>query len=154
MKLPKLATQSPQFTVIVFLITAWLGVNSYLTMPRTENPEIVVPGTLVIAVLPGASPSDVETLVSDPIESAVNELDYIQRISTRITEGYSITSIEFDFDTDADRKYDEVLQKINGIRGELPEELYTLETWKWSTTDIVTLQLALVSASGDWDELE
>ena len=154
MKLPKLAARSPQFTIVIFLITAWLGVNSYLTMPRTENPEIVVPGTLVIAVLPGASPSDIETLVSDPIERAVNELDYIQRISTRITEGYSITSIEFDFDTDADKKYDEVLQKINGIRGELPEELYTLETWKWSTTDIVTLQLALVTSSGDWDELE
>jgi len=154
MKLPKLAAGSPQFTIIIFLIMVWLGVNSYLTMPRTENPEIVVPGTLVIAVLPGASPSDIETLVSDPIERAVNELDYIKRISTRITEGYSITSIEFDFETDPDKKYDEVLQKINGIRSELPEELYTLETWKWSTTDIVTLQLALVTTSGDWDELE
>ena len=154
MRLPKIATELPQFTIVVFLMLAWFGVNSYLSMPRTENPEIVVPGTLVIAVLPGAAPSDMETLVADPVERAVNELDYINRITTRITEGYSITAIEFDFETDADRKYEEVVQKINAIRGELPDELYSLETWKWSTTDIVTLQIALVSESASWDEIE
>lgn len=154
MKLPRLATEMPQFTIIVFFMLAWFGVNSYFTMPRTENPEIVVPGTLIIAVLPGAGPSDMETLVADPVERAINELDYIKRVSTRITEGYSITAIEFDFETDADKKYDEVLQKISSIRGELPEELYSLETWQWSTTDIVTLQLALTTTSTDWDELE
>jgi len=154
MRLPKLATELPQFTLIVFILLAWFGVNSYLTMPRTENPEIVIPGTLVIAVLPGAGPADIETLVSDPVERAVNELDYIKRVSTRITEGYSLTAIEFDFDTDADKKYDEVVQKVNSIRDELPDELLSLETWKWTTTDIVTLQLALVTSSGDQDELE
>jgi multidrug efflux pump subunit AcrB len=154
MRLPRIAADLPQFTIVVFIMLAWFGVNSYLTMPRTENPEIVVPGTLVIAVLPGAAPSDMETLVADPVERAVNELDYINRVTTRITEGYSITSIEFDFETDADRKYDEVVQKVNSIRGELPDELYSLETWKWSTTDIVTLQLALVSESASWEEIE
>ncbi len=154
MRLPRLAIEHPQFTIVVFFMMAWLGVNSYLTMPRTENPEVVVPGTLVTAIMPGASPGDMESLISDPIERALNELDYILRINTRITEGLSVTAVEFDFDTDADRKYDEVLQNISSIRNELPDELHTLRTWKWSTTDIVTLQIALTSATDDIDELD
>ncbi len=49
-----------QFTVVVFAMLAALGVSSWLSIPRGEDPPLYVPTFTVIAVYPGASPADLE----------------------------------------------------------------------------------------------
>ena len=49
-----------------------------MVMPRTENPEVTVPGSSIIVLLPGASPIDLEKMVALPVEEAVN-LEGLQR---------------------------------------------------------------------------
>ena len=51
-------------------------------MPRTENPEIFIPGATVVVIYPGTSPVDLEELVATPVEDALNEIDDIKQIDT------------------------------------------------------------------------
>jgi len=154
MKLPKISIENYQFTLMVFAALFIAGLYSYFTMPRTENPDIVMPGVSVIVIYPGASPVDLEELVAIPIEEAVNELDDIKRINSSIVDGVVFITVEFDFDVNADKKYDDVVQKVNSIRSDLPPDILDLKMVQWSSSDIAMLQLALVSEKASYAELE
>ncbi|MBN2524145.1 MAG: efflux RND transporter permease subunit [Bacteroidales bacterium] len=154
MRLSKIAIDYYQFTLIVFAILLFAGIQAFISMPKTENPEIVIPGVSVLVVYPGANPVDMEELVALPIEEAVNELDEIKRINTTVFDGIASVSVEFDFQADADKKYEEVVQKVNSIRNKLPEEIIDLQVTQWSTSDVAMLQLALISENASYRELE
>ncbi|MGD2035315.1 MAG: efflux RND transporter permease subunit, partial [Bacteroidales bacterium] len=154
MKLSKIAIDNYQFTLIVFVLLLFAGVQSYLTMPRTENPEIVIPGVSILVIYPGANPVDMEELVALPIEEAINELDDIKKINTTVFDGVVSVAVEFDFDADADEKYEEVVQKVNSIRRELPQEIFDLKMTQYNSTDVAMLQLALISDKASYRELE
>ncbi len=154
MKLPRLAIEYSSFTWMVFVLLTALGIWALVTMPRTENPEVTVPGSSIIVIMPGASPVDMENMVALPIEEALNELEDIDRIVADVRDGIAVVSVEFDFNTDADEKYDEVVQQVNSIRNSLPDEVLELEMWQWSVADMAMLQLALLSGSAPFAEME
>jgi multidrug efflux pump subunit AcrB len=131
-----------------------MGLMSFLNMPRTENPSIYIPASSVIVIYPGASPNDLEQLVAMPIEEAVNEIDDIDRINTTIVDGIVSVAIRFDYDTDAKEKYDEVVSQINSIKNDLPSQVFDISVVKWSSTDVNIMQLALVSDSMPFHELD
>jgi multidrug efflux pump subunit AcrB len=154
MKLPRLSIENSSFTWMLFIFLVFLGVRALVTMPRTENPEVIIPGSSIVVVMPGAGPVDMEKLVALPIEEALNELEDIARISTTARDGYATVSVEFDFNTDADKKYDEVVQQFNSIRNALPPEIAQVEVWKWSTSDVAIFQMALVSDNATFGTLQ
>ncbi|MFH1000156.1 MAG: efflux RND transporter permease subunit, partial [Bacteroidota bacterium] len=154
MKLPKLAIDNYQFTILGFFILTILGVSSYLSMPRMENPEMTVPGGSVFVIYPGANPTDMEQLISIPLEEAINEIDDIKKIETTLGDGFAAISVEFIFGTNAKDKYDELLQKVNSLRNELPPDILSLETMQWKSSDVSMLQLALVSDKLNYEELD
>jgi len=154
MKLPELSISNRSFTWMVFIFLTVVGVRSFVTMPRTENPEVTVPGSSVIVLMPGASPMDMESLVALPLEESLNELDDIKRIITDVRDGIAVISVEFEFNSDADDKYDEVVQQVNSIRSTLPDEILQLETWQWSISDMSMLLLALISEDAPYSEME
>jgi len=153
MNLPKLSIDNYQFTILVFILLVIAGTNSFLSMPRTEDPPVNVPGASVIVIFPGATPIDLEELVAQPIEEVVNELEDIKRIHTTVKDGLVYVSVEFYFGGDAKKKYDEVVDKVNGIRGTLPEEIFEINFLEWTTSDVVILQLALISDKASYHEL-
>ncbi len=154
MRLPKLAIDNRAFTWMVFIFLTIVGVRALMIMPRTENPEVTVPGSSIIVLLPGASPMDLEKMVALPVEEALNELEDIEQIISDVRDGLVVVSVEFEFNTDAEEKYDEVVQQINSIRNTLPEEILYLEMWQWSITDMAMMQLALISETAPFSELE
>jgi len=154
MRLPRLAIDNRSFTWMVFIFLTVVGVRSFINMPRTENPEVTVPGSSIIVLMPGAGPMDMESLVALPLEEAMNELDDIKQIITDIRDGIAVISVEFEFNSDADEKYGEVVQQVNSIRNELPDEILRLETWQWSISDMSMLLLALISEDAPYNEME
>jgi multidrug efflux pump subunit AcrB len=154
MRLPKLAIDNPQFTLVIFILLVLSGIGSYMTMPRTENPSIYAPGASVVIIYPGASPSDIEQLVAIPVEEAINELDEIKRIESNIADGYVSIGVEFDHNTDSEKKYDDVVAKVNDTKASLPDDIYSIKTLKWSTGDVSILQLAFISETEEYYELE
>jgi multidrug efflux pump subunit AcrB len=154
MKIPKLASDNHQFMLIIFLLLCIMGLNAFFTMPRSEDPPLQLPGASVVVVYPGANPADLEELIVTPLEEAINELEDIKRIETTVKDGIVSTAVEFTFGTDADDKFNDVVQQVNAIRGDLPEDLYSLTITKWSSSDVNILQLAFVSDSVEYRILE
>ncbi|MFC2098867.1 efflux RND transporter permease subunit [Bacteroidota bacterium] len=154
MKIPGLAIKNYQFTLTAFSLLLIVGITSFLTMPRSEDPPLDIPGASVIIIYPGSNPVDLEQLVGSPLEEALNELDDIKRMETTMRDGILITSVEFVFDTDPDEKFDEISQQVNSIRSDLPEEIYDINILEWSSSDVVMMHLALVSETTDYALIE
>jgi multidrug efflux pump subunit AcrB len=143
-----------QFTMVAFLCLVALGWFSFRSVPREEDPYFKIPGATITAVYPGADPKDLEQLVVKPIEDRLAELDDVHKMETTVNDSSSFTYIEFNADTDADKKFDEVTREINALRPELPPELQKIEVRKVSPGLVNTVQVALVSADAPYRELE
>ena len=130
------------------------GVVSLLRMPKSEDPQVQPVGSSVIVVYPGGSPTDMEELIVEPIEEALNELEDIRYMESFSEDGLADVAIEFESGTDPDEKYADVVQKVNSIRNQLPENILLFETIQWSISDVHILQLALVSETARYALLE
>ena len=119
-----------------------------------ENPTIFVPGASIVVIYPGASPNDLEQLVAVPIEEAVNELEDIKRIETSIRDGFVNIAIEFNWGSDSKEKYNDVVSKLDDVKNNLPDDIYRIETMRWGSGDVNILQLAFVSETAEYWELE
>ena len=83
-----------QFTLVVFALLIATGLWALSSIPRSEDPSLKVPGSLVIVQYPGADPEDVERLVVDPIEDALSELEDIKRLNSSALDGLALIEIE------------------------------------------------------------
>lgn len=153
MKISELAVKNYQFTIVIFVFLVVLGIYSFLKIPQAEDPEFPISIFPVIAIYPGASPTDIEQLVVDKVEKSLNELEDIERIKTEIKDGVAIIVVEFSSNTDPDKKYDEILRQISSIRSSLPQDLYSIETLKIQAGNTNIIQSALVSENADYKEL-
>ncbi len=143
-----------QFTLLAFGFAVALGVASWNSIPRSEDPVFPFPNVTIIAVLPGSDPVDVERLVVDPIEDAINELDDVKKIESQSHDGVGTIQVEFDWGVDPGKKYDEVVREVNALRPKLPQELASLEIRKASAGLVNIVQVALVSESASYRDLE
>jgi len=121
MKITRLAIRNAQFVLIVLLILVVLSVRSFIDMPRSEDPHADFPIYNILAVYPGTSPEDIEKLIVDPLEEAIQEIDDIDHFSSAIREGVGRIGINASYDVDPDEKYDDILREINIVRGNLPD---------------------------------
>ncbi len=99
---------------ITFAVILIAGFLSYLQLPRSQDPEINFNWISVITSLPGASAEDVEKLVTDPLEDAVQQVSDVKFVSSNSREGLS--SLLIRFDDISDRTFD---KRINDLRREI-----------------------------------
>lgn len=153
MKLPQFAIRNYQFVLILVFMAVMIGLQSFLNMPRSEDPDLKLPIYSIVAVYPGTSPEDMEELVVDPIEEAIDELDDIDKITTKIDEGLAIFRVEAAFSVDIEDKFDEISTEVNNLKASLPDGLYSLEVDKFSPLDVLIMQLAFVSETVSYSAL-
>lgn len=134
-----------QFTIVLLLMIIVISVATLLTMPRAEDPEINPPQFPIIVVYPGTSPKDMEELIVEPIEKKVSELENIKKITTTINDGLAVLNVEYNYESNVAEKYQELVREVNALRGELPQDLFSIEVQKVSPTDVSVIQVALVS---------
>lgn len=154
MKITDFSVKNYQFTLIVFVALIAIGINSLLNMPRGEDPDFQAPQFSVVVVYPGTSPKDMEELVTDPIEKRMNELDDIKRIVSRIDDGLAVIRVEFKYETDPDKKYQDVVREIDALRNKLPQDILNIDIQKFSPSDVNILQIALMSETAPYKDLE
>lgn len=139
------AILNPRFTLVIFLLLVVFGVASLNTMPRSENPQFNYSAAMVRVVYTGTSPLDMEKLIVDPVEEALNELDDIKVLKANIEDGLAVIIVEFLYDTDPQNKYDEVVAEIARIRNTLPADIAFLAIDRVSPGDVNILQVALTT---------
>jgi multidrug efflux pump subunit AcrB len=154
MRLPALAINNHQFAWVLTLILMLLGIVSYQSMPRSEDPQFNFPSSLITVIYSGTNPFDMESQIVDKVEEALNELDDIDDIKSTIRDSVSTTRIQFLYGTDPDDKYEEVIRAVNQIRDQLPEGIQKLEIKRISPTDVNIVQLALTSDSASYLQLK
>lgn len=155
MNLTRLSIRNAQFVLIVILIAIVLGVRSFISMPRSEDPQVSFPFYNMIIVYPGTSPEDMENLIVDPIEKALKELDGITEIEAFVSEGLARVGVNADFDLDYKEKYNEVLRQVNSVRGDLPDGIVLFQVDQIKPEEMVNyLVFALSSDNVSYTELE
>jgi multidrug efflux pump subunit AcrB len=153
MKIANYAVKNYQFTLVIFLMAIALGVTTLMNMPRSEDPEIEAPQFPVIVIYPGTSPQDMEQLVVKPLEKKITELEDIKRVRTKVTDGVAVINVEYKYESDVDKKYQELVREVNGLRNELPKDIFSIEIQKIQPSNVNVLQLALVSENASRESI-
>jgi len=146
MKITNFSVKNYQFTLIIFVLVAVVGILTLFTMPRSEDPTTHPPQYLVTVIYPGTSPKDMEEQVVKPIENKIYGLENIDKILTTVEDGVAAIQIKLKYGVDVDNKYQEISTEINALKSsELPKDIYLIKTEKISSSDVKILQVALVS---------
>jgi len=154
MKITDFAVKNYQFTLIVFVMMIAIGLNSLFNMPRGEDPDFAAPQFSVVVIYPGTSPKDMEQLVVDKMEKKLNELDDIKRIISHVDDGLAAIRVEFKYETDPDKKYQDVVRELDAIRGDLPQGILSIDVLKFSPSDVNIIQVGLTSETTPYKDLE
>ena len=110
-------------TVVVFMLLLLIvGLYSYLVMPREAAPDVAIPYVLVSTPYEGVAPSDIESLITRPIERKIKGLSKVKEIRSTSSEGMSTIVVEFDIDEDIDTVLQQVKDKVDLAKPDLPED--------------------------------
>src|SRR5690606_290747 len=154
MNIAKYALKNSQFTLIMVLLIIVLGLSTIFSMPRSEDPEMKTTMFPIVVVYPGTSPKDMEELVVDPMESILYGLDDIKQIKTNIVNGLALIFVEYNFESDVNDKYQELIREIAAIRPSLPENIYSIDVHRVDPSNVNIMQLALISENASRDALK
>ncbi len=106
--------------IVSFMV---LGIVSMSRLGIDLFPDVSFPFVNVTVVYPGASPEEVETLVTKPIEDAVAGINGVKRVQSRSTDSLSTVGVELRLEVDAQNAAAEVREKVAAIRGRLPKDI-------------------------------
>lgn len=104
-----------RYVFLLILIITIVGLFGYLNLPRRVNPEIKIPIVSVSTVLPGANPSDVESLITVPIEDSLTGLPDIDTITSISSENISIITMQFNSGVDPEKARDRVKAQVDTV---------------------------------------
>ncbi len=125
MSIPKMSVNNPVLANLLMIIIIAFGMYAWINLPRELTPEIALQTATVTTLYRGASPEEVEKLVSAPIEDAIEEnVSKINLLLSNSSEGRSVITI--DFEEMSDREFDKELENLRTAVeqvNELPEEI-------------------------------
>src|SRR4051812_429023 len=113
--------RNPVGPIVLFVGLMLAGLISFARMQVNNAPDIDFPAAIVSVSQPGAAPNELETQVTQRVESAIRGINGVEEISSSINEGNSTTFVQFALGTPTDRAVNDVRNAISQIRGNLPE---------------------------------
>ncbi len=138
------AIRNPVPPIVLFIALLIAGVGSFMTMDVNDNPDIDFPAASIQVSQPGAAPTEMETQVTQRIESAVRSINGVDEINSSVSEGSSSTFVQFAIGTPIDRAVNDVRNAIDQIRSDLPDGILEPQV---SRVDIGGDAIAYLSAS-------
>jgi hydrophobe/amphiphile efflux-1 (HAE1) family protein len=117
------AIRKPIPSLVLFVVLTAIGAASFASLPVTRMPNIDLPLVSVTITQDGAAPSELELQVTKRVETAVAGLSGVKHITSNVGDGVSVTSIEFQLETEVDRAVNDVRDAVTKIRTELPQSI-------------------------------
>lgn len=114
--------------LVVLILTAIILTAGVITLLNEEIdifPDLNAPTVVVMTEAPGMAPEEVEATVSYPIETAVNGASNVRRVRSTSTTGFSVVTVEFDWDTEIMEARQIVTERLSGMENKLPEGVAT-----------------------------
>ncbi|GAB5466740.1 MAG: efflux RND transporter permease subunit [Candidatus Kapaibacteriales bacterium] len=109
------------YLIGVFLVIG--GLMSYLSLPKEQFPEVVLPTVYVGTPYPGTSPTDIENLITRPIEKEMKSVVGVKKIKSNSAQDYSAVTIEFSSDIEPALAKQRVSDAVDKAMSELPTDL-------------------------------
>jgi len=129
---------------LVVITSLVMGMFALNTLPREIQPEINIPIVAVATFLPGANPSDTESLVTEPIEKQLGTISEIKKMSSTSGFGNSTIVIEFNTKADIDKKLQEVKDGVEKAKNSLPKDAITPMVLRAKTNDYAIITYSIV----------
>ena len=107
--------------VLAGILLAWGGYVA-TTVPVDVLPDLTAPTVTVLAEAPGMAPVDMESLVTFPLETALNGASGVRRVRSATAVGVAVVWVEFDWGEDIYRARQVVTERLNLAQGTLPPE--------------------------------
>ena len=154
MKLTHLALANREFTIVAVTLLLVYGVLGFMGMPRSEDPYMEPPEAQVVVVLPGATPTDLENLILDPIDDAVREVDQVEHTDGYCRDGVAILSVHLEDGSDQAEAETDIERKVSEASKEWPEGVLRYEVRVFNSFHVKSLQVALVSETRPLQDVE
>jgi len=153
--LAAICVRRPVFASVIVLILSVVGFFSYFELGVDRFPKVEFPVVVATTVVPGASPEQVETEVTDKIEAAVNTISGIDELRSASVEGVSQVIVTFVLEKDINVAAQEVREKVSSVMAELPTGIDPPVVAKMDpdATPILTLALTGPGSPRDITEL-
>src|SRR3954471_2737093 len=113
--------RNPVFPIVLFVGLMLAGLISFARMQVNNAPDIDFPAATVSISQPGAAPNEIETQITQRVESAIRGVNGVDEINSTVSEGNSFTFVQFQLGTPTDRAVNDVRNAIAQVRGSLPE---------------------------------
>lgn len=137
--------------VSIYVATALIclfGIITYNRLPKENFPEVVFP-MITVATPYSAAPTDIENLITKPIEKQVKSIPGVKKISSYSIQNFSNVIIEFEAEEDVDQAKREVKDAVDRAKPDLPSNL--LDDPQVIDIDISEMPIMFVNLSGDYD---
>ncbi len=123
MNISEFSIKRPVVTMMIILSMAILGALVLINLKTELMPNYNIPRARIRATWRGASPEDMEKLVTREIEKGLAKVEGIKRVNTESTLGRSLVTVEFNYGEDIDKKVNDLVTAVNRIRNQLPDEI-------------------------------
>src|SRR5881227_2151599 len=145
-KLAEICIRRPVFAAMIVLSLVVVGTASYFKLGVDRFPSVDLPTVTVRTSLPGASSEEIETLVSQPVEEAVNTVDGMDELRSVSAPGVSIVIATFKLNRNLETAAQDVRDRVSGVINRLPQEVKPPVVQKFNNDSTPAL---VVSLSGD-----
>lgn len=132
--------------VFTFLITV-IGLGTYIGLPKELFPDVVVPTISIVTIYPGATPEDIENLITKPIEKQVKGLNGVKKVTSNSLSDVSIMTVEFATDLKPADCKQKVTDAVAKGKKDLPNDLKNDP--QIQEFDINELPIMNINLSGD-----
>jgi len=150
MSIAEFSLKRPVTVTMFFVSLLVIGLIAASRLPLEQFPEVSPPFIMVQLPYTGSTPEEVERTVLRPVEEALSTLSGIKSMRASARADGANVFIEFsDWDRDVAIAASEARERIDAIRGELPDDFQRYFVFKFSTTDQPVLRVRLASESGD-----
>jgi len=123
MKITDVSVDNRTSIFILVVIIVIIGFSSYSTLPREASPDVQIPLVIVSTPYFGASPEDVESLITQPLEKELNAISEVKELRSSSYEGYSLIQAEFESGFSIDDALQKVRDKVDKAEPELPDDV-------------------------------
>ena len=117
-----LAFARPRTILLLLGILLVGGVSAFISIPKEAEPDVPIPFIYVSVLHEGISPTDAERLLIRPLEKELQALEGLKEMTATASEGYASVSLEFDAGFDNQQALQDVREKVDVAKAELPQE--------------------------------
>jgi len=142
-KLAEICIRRPVFAAMIVLSLVVVGSASYFKLGVDRFPAVDLPTVSVRTNLPGASPEEIETLVSQPVEEVVNTVDGIDNLRSVSVQGASIVIATFNLNRDIDTAAQDVRDRVATVVRDLPPDTKPPVIAKFNNDSTAVITIAL-----------